>query len=639
MFCDNCGRELNENARFCPKCGQKVVELSESETDKGNKEISSQQLSYNAELLAEKELSISEKNSRNKNTKIFIALLSVLVVATVIGYVAYYNSPQNRYTRQMEIGNRYLEECDYEKAIAAFNNALEIYPDDKDAKELIEETYIGWSQQLFEDGKSDDALVKLDEARDSVGDRNNVISLIEDILGKEIDTYIEAEDFDAADSVISELEKFNTDKGKEYKDIIYQKKEAKKTYFERLFSRGPHIAYDENDRAGYINIKGDYVIQPVFLEGKSFSCDYAAVKDPGTGLWGYINIDGEYVIEPRYKRASTFCEDAAVVEGENGLGIIDKTGNYIIEPKYQYVSNFKEGYAIVEQPDSKLFTFVDKHGMYKFGDFKEVFLFCEGKAAVKDMSGKWVILHDNGEIEDFPVEIDSFRSYTQYKNENMGGMLSSYIDFKYSYKAKTIYGENVVVNDKGEVTYELLGRDNEYDYFGGFSGDYAPVSIIVNNHRMYGMIDKNYNWVIEPKYDYIYANGNGYAIVKEEIDYSHVYSYVIDMAGNIIIDENERNGIIIDLGLLEIDGGYIYCHDGFQTLPIPARNVNTDKYGYCDRYYNELIHCDFDEVKAFSYDGSYAIVKYNGLLGMIDKEGNWLIEPRFSCLSYKEHYW
>ena len=75
-------------------------------------------------------------------------------------------------------------------------------------------------------------------------------------------------------------------------------------------------------------------------------------------------------------------------------------------------------------------------------------------------------------------------------------------------------------------------------------------------------------------------------------------------------------------------------------VPIPAYkdqgNGNSErKGGYIDWNYNEIIPFQFDEVKTFAKDGSYAVVKENGLYGMIDGKGAWLIMPKFSQLTEK----
>lgn len=68
-------------------------------------------------------------------------LLSVLpatgvILIAVIAGIAIYNTPANRLSRQMDLGNRYLEEGNYEHAVIAFDEAISIDP-------MSAEAYIG----------------------------------------------------------------------------------------------------------------------------------------------------------------------------------------------------------------------------------------------------------------------------------------------------------------------------------------------------------------------------------------------------------------------------------------------------------------------------------------------------------------
>ena len=52
------------------------------------------------------------------------------------------------------------------------------------------------------------------------------------------------------------------------------------------------------------------------------------------GKWGYINAEGEMVIAPIWERAEPFSGTSAMVQGENGNGVIDRQGNILLEPVY-----------------------------------------------------------------------------------------------------------------------------------------------------------------------------------------------------------------------------------------------------------------------------------------------------------------
>ena len=71
-----------------------------------------------------------------------IGAIAVVLIALVAG-IGIYNSPNNRLSRQLDLGNRYLEEQNYEQAIVEFDKAIEIDPMCVDAYLGKAEAYIG----------------------------------------------------------------------------------------------------------------------------------------------------------------------------------------------------------------------------------------------------------------------------------------------------------------------------------------------------------------------------------------------------------------------------------------------------------------------------------------------------------------
>ena len=61
------------------------------------------------------------------------------------------------------------------------------------------------------------------------------------------------------------------------------------------------------------------------------------------------------------------------------------------------------------------------------------------------------------------------------------------------------------------------------------------------------------------------------------------------------------------------------------------------KCGYANWNYEEVIPFIYEEVRGFPSDMSYSIVKYDGHYGIIDANGNWLIEPRFTSFDTKPY--
>jgi hypothetical protein len=85
---------------------------------------------------------------------------------------------------------------------------------------------------------------------------------------------------------------------------------------------------------GFINSRGEWVIEPRFRKAQSFSSGLACVTfdtNKERGKKGFINLKGDMVIEPRFDRESSFHNGFAQVEYEGKRAVIDKLGRVIWE--------------------------------------------------------------------------------------------------------------------------------------------------------------------------------------------------------------------------------------------------------------------------------------------------------------------
>ncbi len=73
---------------------------------------------------------------KSKKLIIAVAVIIVAIATAIAGYFLVYNNPQRQLDRYLDLGAKYIEEGDYDKALEAYNMALEI--DDK-----CTEAYIG----------------------------------------------------------------------------------------------------------------------------------------------------------------------------------------------------------------------------------------------------------------------------------------------------------------------------------------------------------------------------------------------------------------------------------------------------------------------------------------------------------------
>ena len=88
--------------------------------------------------------------------------VALILIVLIIGFIIY-NSPSKRLSRQLDLGNRYLEEQNYEQAIVEFDKAIAIDPMSVDA-------YLGKVQAYESMGDEEKAIEVLQTGYEITGD-------------------------------------------------------------------------------------------------------------------------------------------------------------------------------------------------------------------------------------------------------------------------------------------------------------------------------------------------------------------------------------------------------------------------------------------------------------------------------------
>ena len=105
----------------------------------------------------------NQTNQEAKKKKIlpFIITVAVALIVLIVG-ICIYNTPANRIQRQLDLGNKYLEEENYEQAIVEFDKAIAIDP-------MSVEAYLGKAEAYEGMGDMDMALQTLEEGYAQTG--------------------------------------------------------------------------------------------------------------------------------------------------------------------------------------------------------------------------------------------------------------------------------------------------------------------------------------------------------------------------------------------------------------------------------------------------------------------------------------
>ncbi|MBX2841975.1 MAG: WG repeat-containing protein [Flammeovirgaceae bacterium] len=131
------------------------------------------------------------------------------------------------------------------------------------------------------------------------------------------------------------------------------------------FTKSPKLVYKSDfDIEGFAIVekggklamadgKGNLITKYKYKEINPFSNDLALVrmddKDRAKQLYGFINKKGEEVINPKFKLAKDFNDEKAPVLQRSTWGYIDKAGKIIIPQQFKSAGPFSGGYAIVNE--------------------------------------------------------------------------------------------------------------------------------------------------------------------------------------------------------------------------------------------------------------------------------------------------
>ncbi|MCO5259214.1 MAG: WG repeat-containing protein [Crocinitomicaceae bacterium] len=210
------------------------------------------------------------------------------------------------------------------------------------------------------------------------------------------------------------------------------------------FSEGYASFVGIDGRCGFINVKGEIVIQPKYKGVGDFSNGLAWVRGYDNKL-GYINKKGDQVINSKYTFVSNFdpvskrsiakvekqtliikedgteiitsvntsikkfIEGVAVAGEEGRWGYLDKEGKWLVPAKYEHVDDFNEGVGLVRL--GKLWGIVDASGKTVVEPtYQAISEFNDGFAVVKK-DGKWGIINKSGKVVCEPrfLGLKSFR--------------------------------------------------------------------------------------------------------------------------------------------------------------------------------------------------------------------------------------
>jgi len=380
-------------------------------------------------------------------------------------------------------------------------------------------------------------------------------------------------------------------------------------------------------------------------------CNYAQAQDDllfpvkKFGQWGYINQTGKLVIDCQFSAAGEFHEGLAKVasrNSENNLtlwGVIDSMGKYLFNLEFTAVSDFSYGKAWAQQIDSENIA-----RYYLLTSKGERFLFAQGGGESQNESGRSLIskkyfqdgvtslvmdgfrdvipdfisdltlINTSGKL----ITITTSKTYKYSDYYPAFGQTKSIVVPEYSSSLRTWEGyyanDNYIQISLSEVGWLYLNKSFDsvatirgVEDIGNFDYGLAPASIIgPNREKLYGYININGQFIIEPRYQGASPFSDSRAIVALNNHYG-----VIDTLGKSIVEPQYEEITSFNNGLARFQ---IITNDKFPQ----------EKWGVLDKSGKIKIQAKYDKISEFRE--GFAIVELFGRAGFIDKNGKYIVK-------------
>ena len=352
---------------------------------------------------------------------------------------------------------------------------------------------------------------------------------------------------------------------------------------------------------GYIDISGSFVINPIYLSAYNFNSSSLAVVQVQEGF-GLINKKGEYVLEPNYNSISDFKENRAIFVLNDYMGVINEKGNIITNKKYNFISDYNEGRAVIGISSNE--------GNYKYG-----YIDLEGNEVIPPIYSEATSFNDGGAL----VKIKD----KEYNLIDINGKVIN----TYNYDFVSQYGEGLMVfGNSFEGPLGYLNREGQivikpkYKSAEGFKDGVAIVSESDSFIGPYGVIDKEGKYLYPPIFSDIKVLGEdrlalGMPIGEKDLKLRSIYG-IGDTKGNRLTD-------FIYLVVGRYDKGLAYASNESDTFFIDkAGNIVKDlpKVSGSGELLikNGLVYADIDYYPYYLDKSGKVIYKSNDVITLDD---------------------
>lgn len=323
-----------------------------------------------------------------------------------------------------------------------------------------------------------------------------------------------------------------------------------------------------NDKFGFIDTLGNWVISPQFDDASAFSEGFASVCKNDSCY--YINKEGAKIFNYNFEETESYKDGIGIVKKDNLYFLINRSGQLITkgyqdinEPSEKlYVCKFDNTYGAINTKGEIIIPFSYK----KLGNFKNNFAYyLSSQYGLVDVNNKTLDAQWDW-ISDVDTNLNAI-----VKKKNQFGIL-------------TANGQLILPTEYDYITYceneiYLVVKNNLYGFYNSQEKCFVT------------SVDYNYNSSFTPGY---YTNGKYFKLIKNN-----------------------------EVALVDANGKYSINYGSYSDLFFAKRDIiriqKNNKFGFIDRKLKPITAVEYD--KATDFENNLAIVSKGNSSFLIDKAG------------------
>lgn len=346
-------------------------------------------------------------------------------------------------------------------------------------------------------------------------------------------------------------------------------------------------------KAGYIDYKGEFVIPPTYYQTRAFCPDNKAAIVSTKQYDGIIGLKGELLVPMIYyslRRIKTMKDAHGylyLASKDDKYGVINLANEIIIPFEYDYIDPEVDFFMVKKDRKVGVLNLANEvilpleyqainQNLQRFTGFR-----------VKEYNDKWALYTEQGKSICDPIFDDLNIAFTPF-----------YINGR---------------SEGKDITIDYYGMEQPNFDFDVFGFNQSAYSIVKTKERFYGLIDVNYNWIVEPRKERLFYDtnieNNPIVLFKENNKWG-----IMDVNGTILLLPECQDILQVSSTIF----GLSLDDTGYRLFDLPNnRWITTEKYYHIDGEEESGV------IEVNTTEDQYA----NGTWGLLNFQGEMLLEP------------